>query len=204
MKNQLGFNQLPVHPRYGIRAISYSDLIAIENNVERWFQHRKMESDAMAFGTTVHALIKHRKLKGVPHGNNPEKRLSSEIYFGKKEHFTVVGTPDDFDNETLYEYKSAKKLWNAKKSKEHEQFPCYAFLIKENMGILLKKGKLISLETTYDEQSEGIALTGKMQVIDTEITMLDIMKIKARFVNAYKKVISYQALCQQEFIKESQ
>ena len=182
--------QLPINERYGIRGISFSDLIAIESSVERWFEHRRMESEALSFGTHVHSFISHGKLKNVPTGTVSEKKLQAEIYFGKK-HFTILGTPDSYDDEIIYEYKSSNKLWNKKKSMENPQFPTYAFLIRENTGKLLKKGKLISLETKYDEESEGIALTGKIQVIDVDISVMDLLKIKVRFIKAYEKVINY-------------
>ena len=177
--------QLPPNPRYNnAPAISWSDLLAIESNVEKWLKGNRMKAnESMSYGTHVHAQIKHRKLKGIPHGNNPEKKY----IFNQ-----IVGTVDDHDDDTIYEYKTGMKLWSKKKAEEHGQLFTYALLICKNTGKCPKRALLVSLETGKDEDS-GVVLTGDKRILEVPITLLDILKIQVRFMQAVEKVKLYQA-----------
>lgn len=175
---------LPINPRYNIRAISWSDLIAIESNPQKWLDGVRLKSNVnMHFGTSVHAEIKHRKLKGIPIGNAPDKSYQAEISNGKIK-FTIIGTPDDTDDDTIYEYKTSLKLWTKKQAENHGQLFTYALLKWKNTGKLPKKALLVSLETKHDEDSEGLVLTGKTNIHIIPITMLDVLKIQTRFIKA--------------------
>ena len=176
-------NILPVNPRYGVPGISWSDLQAIESNPKRWLEHKVIGNDATRFGTFVHAQIKHGKIK-VPHGNHPEESMKVPLLAGK-DIFYVCGQPDDYDDECLYEYKSATKLWGRRKAEEHGQLPTYVFLIWKSKGIFLRKAKLVSLETTRDHDIDETVLTGLSRVNEVGIGMKDVLKIQARFVKAY-------------------
>lgn len=184
MKKPLVYN-LPPNPRYNnAPAISWSDLLAIENNVEKWFKGQRMQTnESMSYGTSVHAQIRHGKLKNIPHGNHPE----AVYIFGQ-----IVGRVDDHDDDTLYEYKTGMKLWSAKKASEHGQLFTYAYLIGKNTGTYPKKALLVSLETKTDEDS-GIVLTGDKRILEVPITTKDILKIQVRFNKAFEKVQKYQA-----------
>jgi len=187
MKKLHAYN-LPINPRYGIPCLSWSDVVSIESNVGKWLDRQlgligKMESDALNFGTFVHAQIKHKKIKGVPHGDHPETKL---IFETKK--YTMVGKPDDYSDEAIDEYKSAKELWTRKKATEHGQLFAYAFLLWKMDGRLRKKARLTSLETKDDEDA-GLYLTGEMRTIEVPIRMLDVLKIQVRFNKAYEKAI---------------
>lgn len=192
MKKEPDFD-LPIDPRYNLPALSWSSLLRIEANAEKWYEEeflgrKKYRSDAMAYGLSVHAKIKHNKIK-VPRGDNKEKPLSCLISPRGGTPFYLCGTPDDFDTETIYEYKTGAKLWNKKQADEHGQIFTYALLLWRIDGILRKKGKLISLQTKYDTESESRVLNKKERHIDTEISLLDILKIEARFIRGYKKAI---------------
>ena len=175
---------LPINPRYGTHSVSWSDLVAIEQNPKAWLEGKRLKSNqSMDFGTFVHAQIKHRHLTTVPVGNAPEKVYSAKISNGKQS-FTIIGKPDDTDEDTIYEYKSGLKLWNRKQAETHGQLFTYALLKWKATGKLPKKALLISLETRYDEDCDGIVLTGKQVIHEVPITLKDVLKIQARFVKA--------------------
>jgi hypothetical protein len=187
-------SSLPVAPRYGVPGISWSDLTLIEYSPDRWYDERflkkdKLESEAMDFGTHVHACIAHGLLPGIPRGCHPEEQLIASIKVSKTESFNVLGKPDDFDDTTLYEYKSAKTLWGRRKAETHGQLFVYAFLVAAKYGFLLKRALLISVETELDRDIDGIVLTGKQRIIEVKITPMDILKIQARLLNGYKKAM---------------
>lgn len=185
---------LPINPRYGVPAISWSDLVAIESNVERWYKtvtgaHPKLKNDSMRYGTVVHDQVRRRKLKGIPCGNDPEKILSCVIKDGKQS-FTVIGKPDDVDEETIYEYKTGLKLWSRGKAENHGQLKTYAMLRMKATGKCPKRALLVSLGTVNDEDA-GIVLTGETRVIAVPISKVDVLKIQSRFVLGYRKAIRY-------------
>lgn len=198
--------QLPPHPRYGgVPAISWSDVTAIEQNVETWYKRAtgamsKRESASMSYGTFVHNQIQrrsklHPEIKKVPHGTDPEHTVIHTINYktGSKRipgSFQIVGTPDDADQDTIYEYKTGLKLWTIKKASDHGQIPTYALLRRSLTGVQPTRALLVSLETANDEDA-GIYLTGKTRVLSVEITKLDVLKIQARFISAYEKAIGY-------------
>ena len=184
---------LPINPRYGLPAISWSDLVAIEQDAQAWLDGKRLKSnDFMDYGTSVHALIKHGKLKGIPHGNAPEQVYSAIISDGKIK-FMLVGKPDDTDEDIIYEYKTGLKLWTKKQAEEHGQLPTYALLKWKNTEKRPTKALLVSLETRYDEDL-GPVLTGKQVAHEVPITLTDVLKIQARFIKAYKKVSALGAL----------
>lgn len=187
---------LPINHRYNIRAISWSDLLAIESNPEKWLAGVRLnKNESMSYGTSIHAQIKHRKLtgklKGIPIGNNPDQVLTVEISNGKYK-FTIIGTLDDSDDEKIIEYKTGLKLWTKKQAEEHGQLFTYALLKYKNCGKLPSKAFLVSLETCYNEDSEGIVLTGKSVVHEVLIKMIDILKIQARFCKAVSTLRALQ------------
>lgn len=191
MKHAQDF-KLPINPRYGIPAISWSDLIAIEQDPGAWLAGKRLKSTpAMDFGTSIHAQIKHRKLKNIPIGNAPDKIYSTTISNGKQS-LMIIGKPDDTDDETIYEYKTGLKLWTKKQAEEHGQLFTYALLRWKITGKLPKKALLISLETRYDEEIEDTVLTRNMVVHEVPIRMVDVLKIQVRFLN----VVSTLAILQ--------
>ena len=201
---------LPVNPRYGEPAISWSDVTAIESNVEAWYKRAtgimgKRESPSLSYGTFVHNQIERRKLKDIPHGKYPEVQIIHTIKYytkdfsdrdkyprGKKVHrsFLICGKPDDADDDTIYEYKTGLKLWNRKQADDHGQLRTYALLRKCVTGKAPTRALLVSLETANDEDA-GIYLTGERRVLTVEITALEILKIQARFIAAYEKAAEY-------------
>ena len=200
--------QLPAHPRYdNVRAISWSDVIAIESNVEAWYKRAtgvmgKRESPSLSYGTFVHNQIQrrakvHPEIKKIPHGKHPEEVVIHEIIYkkGSKKHirrFNIVGTPDDADLSTIYEYKTGLKLWSRKQADDHGQLRAYALLRRSVTGVAPRRALLVSLETADDEDA-GIYLTGKTRVLEVEIKPLEILKIQARFIAAYEKAMEYIA-----------
>lgn len=193
--------QLPAHPRYdNVRAISWSDVTAIESNVEAWYKRAtgvmgKRESPSLSYGTFVHNQIQRRKLKKIPHGDHPEEVVLHLLRYKKgkaNRKFFIIGTPDDADLSTIYEYKTGLKLWSRKQADDHGQLRAYALLRKSVTGVAPKRALLVSLETADDEDA-GIYLTGKTRVLEVEIKPLEILKIQARFIAAYEKAIDYIA-----------
>jgi len=193
--------QLPAHPRYdNVRAISWSDVTAIESNVEAWYKRAtgvmsKRESPSLSYGTFVHNQIQRRKLKKIPHGDHPEEPVIHEISYKKGSRrtpykFNIVGTPDDADLTTIYEYKTGLKLWSRKQADDHGQLRAYALLRRSVTGVAPKRALLVSLETADDEDA-GIYLTGKVRTLEVVITPLEILKIQARFIAAYEKAMEY-------------
>ena len=182
---------LPNNRRYGIPALSWSDVVAIENDVHRWYleqigQRRKITNEAMDFGTHVHARIAKGELD-VPRGNSPET-----VYRYKTKHFTIIGKPDDADDETIYEYKTVSKgkHWTLNAAQQHGQLFTYALLRWKNGHPLPKKALLVSIETAQDEDA-GRYLTGDILVHEVPVTLLPILKIQTRFNAAFEKVKSY-------------
>lgn len=191
MSRQRAF-KLPINPRYGVSAISWSDLTAIESNAKAWLDGKRLKSTpAMDFGTSVHAQIKHRKLKNIPVGNAPEKVYSTTISNGKQS-LMIIGKPDDTDDDTIFEYKTGLKLWTKKKAEEHGQLFTYALLKWKTTGKLPKRALLISLETRYDEEIEDTVLTGNMVVHEVPITIVDVLKIQVRFLNVVSTLTTLQ------------
>lgn len=177
-------SKLPINSRYGIKAISWSDLISIETDPKGWLAGKRLKATpAMEYGTSIHAEIKHRKIKDIPVGNAPEKTYSCLISKG----LMIVGTPDDTDDETIYEYKTSRKLWTKKQAEEHGQLFTYALLKWKTTGILPKRALLISLETRYDEEC-GIVLTGNRVTHEVPIKMIDVLKVQTRFIKAVKLI----------------
>lgn len=190
---------LPINPRYGVPAISWSDVIAIESNAERWLAGgAKIDNDATRFGTFVHAQIKHGKIKGVPSCEYKEKVLTATVKYGRKS-FLAVGTPDSYDENYLNEYKSAKVLWSRKKAEEHGQIFAYAWLIWKNHGWYPKTARLVSLETAEDYDA-GVYLTGNMRTIEFPIRFAELLKIQARFAKAFEKISTLAGRCENEKI----
>lgn len=185
---------IPIHPRYNLPALSWSDLVAIEQDVERWLKRIKRTTPSMQYGTFVHNQIARRKLKGIPHGTDPEKPMTAMMSFkvGRKSvSFLIVGTPDDTDDDTIYEYKTGLKLWSKKQADNHGQLFTYSFLKgKNNNDRYPDRALLVSLETANDEDA-GIYLTGNIRVHEVKITAMDRLKIQSRFVNAYKKLLTH-------------
>ena len=194
--------ELPPHPRYGgVQAISWSDVKAIESNARSWYGRAlglipKRDSPSLSYGTMVHNFIQRRDwaelgIDPIPHGNAPEETVVTEIKFKhnrKTYRFNMVGTPDDADPETIYEYKTGLKLWTRRQVETHDQIYTYALLRYKHTGVLPKRAILVSLET-YNDGHAGIALTGQYRSIEVPITMVDILKVQARFIAAYKKAI---------------
>ncbi|QDP67629.1 MAG: hypothetical protein Tp172MES00d2C118482111_23 [Prokaryotic dsDNA virus sp.] len=198
--------QLPQHPRYdNVRGISWSDVVAIEQDVAKWYERatgtRPVRSTpSLSYGTFVHNQIQrrsklHPEIKKIPHGKHPEQTIKYLLRYKKgrakvPHQFFIVGTPDDADMTTIYEYKTGLKLWSKKSADDHGQLRCYALLRRSVTGIAPKRALLVSLETANDEDA-GIYLTGKTRVLEVEITRLDLLKIQARFVGAYEKAMDY-------------
>lgn len=184
--------KIPIDPRYGIAGLSWSSLLAIEQDVHKWLAGIKQPmkpTEAMRFGTYVHKNIKKLKL---PHGDHPEEPIICIIPISRTKTLTIFGTPDDWSDGFIDEYKSAKKLWNRKKADEHGQLFTYALIIWKNTGKLITHARLTSIETGYKVTcgDREIILTGNTQTILVPITMLDVLKIQARFLRAYKKVMT--------------
>lgn len=184
---------LPTEPRYGIAGLSWSTVLQIEANPDRWYDEafgiipKRKPSEAMVFGSFIHDQIEKRKIH-VPHGHFPEQKMSAEIKYTKTKSFNMIGTPDDYGSKWLYEYKTGK-LWTQKQAKDHGQLKTYCALIEMAKGIKIRKAKLVSLETTYEQDKNletSLTLSGNVRIFDVVITDLDILKIKARFVKAYK------------------
>jgi hypothetical protein len=197
---------LPVNPRYGVPAISWSDVIAIESNVSAWYKRAtgvmgKRESPSLSYGTFVHNQIQrrakvHPEIKNIPHGHSPEEVIVYNLRYRKghkkvPHSFLIVGTPDDADDDTIYEYKTGLKLWTRKQAEDHGQLRTYALLrASVNKGKYPKRALLVSLETANDEDA-GIYLTGNTRVLEVPITKLEILKIQARFIAAYEKAVEF-------------
>ncbi len=195
--------QLPINPRYGERAISWSDVVAIESNVEAWYKRAigeigRRQTPSLSYGTFVHNQIQrraklHPEIKKIPHGNHPEERVLHLLRYKKglsNRSFLIVGTPDDADTDTIYEYKTGLKLWSKKSADDHGQLPTYALLRRSVTGVQPTRALLVSLETASDEDA-GIYLTGKTRVLEVKITRMDVLKIQSRFIGAYEKAIDY-------------
>lgn len=201
MRKERGYN-LPPHPRYnGVEAISWSDVKAIESNARSWYGRAlglipKRESPSLSFGTMVHAYVQRRDftelgIDPIPHGNAPEETVVADIKFKHKRKsysFKMVGTPDDADADTIYEYKTGLKLWTRRQAETHDQIYTYALLRYKHTGKLPTRAILVSLET-FNDPDAGICLTGNSRAITVPITMVDILKVQARFIAAYKKAI---------------
>jgi len=191
-------SNLPINPRYGKPAISWSDVTAIESNVEAWYKRTtgvmgKLESVSMSFGTFVHNQIERRKLKDIPHGKYPEVQIIHNLRYKKgkaNRSFLICGKPDDADDDTIYEYKTGLKLWSRKQADDHGQLRTYALLRKCVTGKAPTRALLVSLETANDEDA-GIYLTGERRVLEVKITALELLKIQARFIAAYEKAADY-------------
>ena len=196
-------SNLPINPRYGEPAISWSDVVAIESNVEAWYKRAtgvmgKRESTSMSYGTFVHAQIQrrskvHPKLKSIPHGKYPEVQVIYNLRYKKgksNRSFLICGKPDDADEDTIYEYKTGLKLWGRKQADDHGQLRTYALLRKYVTGKAPTQALLVSLETANDEDA-GIYLTGEIRVLTVKITPLELLKIQARFIAAYEKASDY-------------
>jgi hypothetical protein len=166
-------------------------MVAIEASVEKWLAGRKIKNRSMDYGSHIHKLIEHGHLD-VPRLGKPERSYVAQVPTGKgKGMFNVVGKIDDHDDTTIIDYKTCQKLWTKKQAQEHDQLKGYAFLLWKNSGKLPTKGVIVALETAYDEDVDDVALTGKSVVLEVPITLLDVLKVQARFQAAYSKVINH-------------
>lgn len=192
---------LPINPRYGVPAISWSDVKSIESNPRVWYGQTlgllpRRHTPSLAYGTMVHNYIQRRDftelgINPIPHGDDPERTVVTEVMFKharRTYRFQIVGTPDDADRETIYEYKTGLKLWTRRQVETHDQIYTYALLRYKETGILPTRAVLVSLETFNDDHA-GICLTGKSRSIEVPITLADTLKVQARFIAAYKKAI---------------
>lgn len=182
---------LPINPRYGKQVISWSDVTAIEANPVAWLQGRQINSRSLEFGSHVHSMIEHGHYD-VPRLGNPETVFTAEIPVSprSKKTFTIAGKVDDHDDTTILDYKTGMKPWTYKKASEHQQFHVYGLLKWKATGLAPTTGKLVWLETCPHEDSDSMALTGTMKEFVFPITMLDMLKIQARFIKAYNTVLS--------------
>jgi hypothetical protein len=188
---QISDCNLPINPRYGVPSLSWSDMVAIETSVEKWLKGIKFKNRAMEYGTHIHLLIEKGHLD-VPRLGNPEQKYQAEVPTGKgKKTFMVVGKIDDSDDTTIIDYKTCAKLWTQKQAEEHGQLKGYAFLRWKSTGKLPTKGVIVALETEPHEDSDSMVLTGKTAILEVPITLLDVLKIQARFQKAYWKVIKH-------------
>jgi len=172
----------------------------LETDPEEWYTtyvlgHKRKPTGAMKFGTKIHKQISDRKLTGkikeVPHGKNPETALTCKIFYTKTKSFNLLGKPDDYDKQVLYEYKTGTKLWTQKRAENHGQLFTYALLLKKTKHLDIKTALLISLETRtiMVNWKPKIQLTGNTRTLKVEITPQDLLKIQARFINGYKKAL---------------
>jgi len=149
----------------------------------------------MEYGTHVHNMIERGEIElpGVPKGEDPEGTYIVSLKVKNVPRFNLVGTIDDMtdDGDTILEYKTARVLWSRQKAEAHGQLFAYALLRRLATGTTPSRALLVSLETAVDEDA-GIYLTGERRVIEVKITELDILKIQARFIAAYKKVLAYR------------
>jgi len=190
MKQVSAYN-LPINHRYGEPALSWSDMVAIEASVTKWLAGGKFTNPAMEYGTHVHAMIERGHLDVLRLGN-PEQKFRARVPVGKgKKTFLVVGKIDDHNDTTILDYKTCRTLWTQKQVDEHGQLKGYAFLKWKSTGVMPTKGVIVSLETRYDEDCDGIVLTGNTSTLETPITLLDVLKIQVRFQKAYHKVLDH-------------
>ena len=187
MKKSPDYN-LPINPRYGIPALSWSDVLAIESG---WFGAKKLQSKALDYGTHIHKMIEHGHYD-VPRLGNPETVFQTEIPISprSKKKFIIIGKVDDHNDTTILDYKTGRVPWTHKKASEHQQFHVYALIKWKATGVAPTKGKLVWLETCPHEDSDSMALTGTMRVFEFPITLLDMLKVQTRFVKAYHTVMS--------------
>lgn len=182
---------LPVNPRYGLPALSWSDVVVIEQDVDRWLRGIKFKNRAMEYGTHVHKLIEKGHLD-VPRLGNPEQVYAATIPTGRgKSVFMCVGKIDDSNDDTILDYKTCKTLWTQKQAEEHDQLKVYAFLRWKATGKRPTKGMIVALETEPHEDSESHVLTGNMRVLTVQLKLKDLLKVQARFQHAYWKVLQY-------------
>jgi len=179
-------NVLPENHRYGgIKGISWSDILAIESNVEKWIDgYRLPESEAFKFGQSVHERIEHGLIE-APRGCHPETQLSALV----DDEFYLLGKPDDFDGkEIVDEYKTGAKLWTRKQAQDHNQYDIYAYLIWKNGYPHPKHARLTSFETAWSEDAESLYLTGEKVTHIVLLNLTRTMRAVARAKLAYKKV----------------
>jgi len=199
MKRELDY-KLPIDPRYSISGLSWSSLAMIEKNPEEWYQtyvlgYKRPPTEAMKFGTKIHKQIADRKFRGklkkITYGSNPETKLTCKIFYTKTKSFNLIGTPDDFSYGTLYEYKTGTKLWTQKQADNHGQLFTYALLLQKAKRKTINIAYLVSLETKHltVNGKNKIVLTGNRRILEVKITPQDLLKIQARFINGYKKVL---------------
>ncbi len=189
MKKPSAYKSLPINPRYGVPALSWSDVIAIEQSPKKWLDGRhKIDNDATRYGIHVHKLIEKGHIDILRLGN-PETKLQALVPISptSKRTFMAVGRCDDSDDTTILDYKTGQKLWTQKQVLEHGQLHAYAFMRWRMTGKRPTRGIIVSLETAVDEDA-GTYLTGKTRTIEVPITLLDCIKIQHRFQKAYAAV----------------
>lgn len=177
MKSAQGFKKILPNPRYdNKRVISWSDIVAIENGR---YGKGIPQSRKVRFGSYIHKLIEEDKLNiKVPRGNQHELRV---------QHGKLVGTIDSCDYETVIDYKTATKHWSRLKAESHDQLVYYAYLLWKVTKIQPKRYKIVSLQTGWNEDDE-LTIIGEPRIHTKEITLLDLLKVKARAESALKKL----------------
>lgn len=177
MKLELVSKVILSNPRYdNQKVISWSDIVAIESGR---YPQSIPPSRKMLFGTYIHGLIEQNKLPvEVPRGEHHEIKVRQ----GR-----LVGTIDSYDTTTLIDYKTATKHWSRLKAESHDQLVYYAYLLWKGKGVHVEKCKIVSIETGWNEDGELI-ITGDIRVHTIPITLVDMLKVKARADRAILKL----------------
>jgi len=179
--------------------LSWTQLNTFERSPKQYYKHYilgepSFENDAMRFG---------KKLADALEGNDagddetitmlcsllPKYKTMEKELDAITGDIKILGKIDNFNNrnKAFKEYKTGMVKWTQPKVDKHGQLLFYATLIYLTYGIIPPKIELVWAETKRDEDGQ-IYATGRIEVFERKIKLVDILKFMARICKTAKGI----------------
>jgi len=179
--------------------LSWTQLNTFERSPKQYYKHYilgepSFVNDAMIFGKKLADALEGKDAGDdesitmlvalLPKYKVMEKELKAVI-----RGVNIMGKIDNFEprKNPFKEYKSGMVKWTQAKVDKHGQLLFYATLIYLVYGVIPPKIELVWAETKRDDQGE-IYGTGRIEVFERKIKLVDILKFMARIHKVAKGI----------------
>jgi hypothetical protein len=168
--------------------------------IEVYMHGKKLPTTrAMAYGKMVHEALQHNRTTGdpvldlvlsnIPKYKRFEHELRTKLKSGKTEIplFSIIDN-DDEKTQDFADFKTGQKWWTQRQVDENDQLTFYTTAKYAEFKVIPKNIALIQIQTTQDEQTQEIGVTGEYRVFKTTRDLADVLKMAGRIQRAWGEI----------------